>query len=204
MAAPTSSAASAPVFGTASLKIPPRWDPSAAQNYPFKKWCQDVVLWSLVTDLPIAQQAPAVVLQQTGTVREVLRTLDTTALANGAMLDINDGRGPTPQTGLTIVLYLLTQKFQPLGYEQNILASSLLLSFTRQAGESIDAALCRYDTIRYKAASEAGLNLGSAGTAHHLLRALRVQPQLWPLLTQAFGGSLPQNEQELSSGVKVI
>ena len=155
MASVTASAAphaSAPVFGTSSLKIPPRWDPMTSTTYPFRKWVQDVVLWSLVTDLPVGQQAPAVVLQQTGSVREVLRTLDATVLSNGALLDLNDSNGPAAQTGLTIVLYLLSQKFQPLGYEQNIMASSQLLSFSRMSGESIDAALCRYDTIRHRAA----------------------------------------------------
>ena len=106
-------AAAAPVFGSSSLKIPPRWDPQAATAYPFKKWVQDVLLWSMVTDLPLTQQAPAVVLQQTGTVREILRSIDPGVLAQGGVLDLMDGYGPRAQTGLTLVLYLLSQKFSP-------------------------------------------------------------------------------------------
>ena len=120
-------AAAAPVFGSSSLKIPPRWDPQAATAYPFKKWVQDVLLWSMVTDLPLTQQAPAVVLQQTGTVREILRSIDPGVLAQGGVLDLMDGYGPRAQTGLTIVLYLLSQKFSPLGYESNVMASQMLM-----------------------------------------------------------------------------
>ena len=140
MASATSNhaAAAAPVFGSSSLKIPPRWDPNAAGSYSFKKWVQDVLLWSMVTDLPLTQQAPAVVLQQTGTVREILRSIDPGVLAQGGVLDMMDGFGPRAQTGLTIVLYLLSQKFLPLGYEQNVMASQMLMNFQRHSGESID------------------------------------------------------------------
>ena len=199
MASATSNhaAAAAPVFGSSSLKIPPRWDPNAAGSYSFKKWVQDVLLWSMVTDLPLTQQAPAVVLQQTGTVREILRSIDPGVLAQGGVLDMMDGFGPRAQTGLTIVLYLLSQKFLPLGYEQNVMASQMLMNFQRHSGESIDAALCRYDTVRYKAAQEANLDLGPAGTTYHMLNALQVPQQMWTLLLQPFQGNMPATEQEL-------
>ena len=75
-----------------------------------------------------------------------------------------DGFGPRAQTGLTIVLYLLSQKFLPLGYEQNVMASQMLMNFQRHSGESIDAARSCYDTVQCKAALEANLDLGPAGT----------------------------------------
>ena len=69
---------------------------------------QDVLLWSMVTDLPMNQQAPAVVLQQTGTVRDILRAIDVNVLAQGGVIEMNDGRGPQWQSGLTIVLYAIS------------------------------------------------------------------------------------------------
>ena len=194
---PTAAAPSGTVYGSTSLKVPPRWDPGTASTYPFRKWVQDVMLWSMVTDLPINQQAPAVVLQQTGTVRDILRAIDVNVLANGGPVDMMDGRGPVMQTGLTIVLYVMSQKFLPLGYEQNVQAAQAYLGFQRMSGETIDAALCRYATARFRANEEANLNLGPTGTAYHLLRALRVSPQMWTLLLQPFGGNMPTQEQEL-------
>ena len=97
-----------------------------------------------------------------------------------------DGRGLQFQTGLTIVLFVMSQKFLPFGYEQNIIAAQQYLGFQRMHGETIGAALCRYATARFKANEEANLNLGATGTAYHLLRALHVSPQMWTLLLQPF------------------
>ena len=119
------------------------------------------------------------------------------SLTQGGVLDLMDGFGPRAQTGLTIVLYLLSQKFSPLGYESNVMASQMLMNFQRHSGESIDAALCRYDTVRYKAAQEANLDLGPAGTTYHMLNALQVSQQMWTLLLQPFQGNMPTTEQEL-------
>jgi len=158
---------------------------------------QDVLLWSMVTDLPLSQQAPAVVLQQTGTVREILRALDVNVLANGGIVDMLGGAGPMMQSALTIVLYVLSQKFLPLGYEQNVLAAQNYLGFQRMSGETIDAALCRYDTVRYKAQEEANLNLGPTGTAYHLLKALHIPPAVLNIAAAAVLGNMPTTEQQL-------
>ena len=114
-------APAAPVYGQQSLKVPPRWDPTSATHYPFRKWVQDVALWSQVPDLPAHQHAATVVLQQTGLVRELLRPLQPNVLEQGGFIDINDGLGQRHHTGLTIVLFMLQQKFMPLDMSRTLL-----------------------------------------------------------------------------------
>ena len=118
-------------------------------------------------------------------------------LEQGGIIDVNDGFGARHHTGLTIVLFMLQQKFMPFGYEQNIAVAQEMMSFNRHGSESIDAALCRYDIIRFRAQQEANLDFGPAGTANHLLKALHIPPSQWPMMLQSFGGNLPRNEAEL-------
>ena len=113
-------------------------------------------------------------------------------------MDFNDGNGPQHRNGLVIVLYMLSKKFSPLDYENNVRAAQTLLTFAMQQGETIDAALCRFDTVRYKAQQEANLDLGPTGTAFQLLMALRIPAERWTLLLQPFGGNMPRDEAELT------
>jgi len=61
--------------GTATLKQPPSWGPEQAQHYPFVQYVNDVMLWSLATDMDRMRQAPAVAMQLTGAARMVARQI---------------------------------------------------------------------------------------------------------------------------------
>ena len=99
--------------------------------YPFRYWVLDVVMWSLATDLEEARRAPAVVLRLSGTARAMARELDATRLANGTIIDLQDGRGPQPVTGLAYLLQGLARRFAPLTEESNIRAVADLFGFQR-------------------------------------------------------------------------
>ena len=68
--------------GTVSLKVLHSWDPCLKVEYQSRDWAQDVLLWSLVTDLNEQQQGPAVVLQLHGVARKVRRQVGAEITAN--------------------------------------------------------------------------------------------------------------------------
>ena len=62
-------------FGTATLKTPPQWSPEIASQYPYASFVNDVLLWSLATDMDRLRQGPAVAMQLGGTARLVVRQM---------------------------------------------------------------------------------------------------------------------------------
>ena len=115
-----------------SLKTPPAWDPSDEERYPFRHWLADLTLWSAATDLGVQQQAPAVVLRLGRVARLLSRDIPVEQLQNGAMVDMNDGNGQQPVTGLALLMILLGRAFSPLPEETSLRAINDLLAFTRQ------------------------------------------------------------------------
>ena len=61
-------------------------------------------MWSLATDVPVNQQGPAIVLRLGGLARQIAREVDPNVIANGQVIDLGDGNGPQPQTGVTVLL----------------------------------------------------------------------------------------------------
>ena len=52
-------------------RIPPKWDPSMEMTYPFRTWCDDIALWTCLTDLLPHQQCAAVILRLSGGARDL-------------------------------------------------------------------------------------------------------------------------------------
>ena len=188
-------AAGAEMHGT--LRTPPAWDPNMEPGYSFRHWSGDILMWSLATDVPQNQQGPAIVLRLGGLARQLAREVDPNIIANGQVLDLNDGNGPQPQTGVTVLLRGLARRFAALDVENSIKAIAELMSFRRQAGESVDQTLARFDVTRHRAEQQANFQLGPTGFAWLLLNSLGVPPALWSQFLQPFQGNIPQTEDQL-------
>jgi hypothetical protein len=80
-----------------------------------------------------------------GTAKALAREIDIQVLAQGAVQDIGDGQGAVQHTGVTLLLYALARKFSPLDFETTVKAVAEFMSFRRIHGDSIDAALARWD-----------------------------------------------------------
>ncbi len=66
-----------------NYRIPPRWNPEQEQQYSFRAYTTDLMLWTLLTDLQPHQQAAAVVMRLGGSAREAARTLSANELMHG-------------------------------------------------------------------------------------------------------------------------
>ena len=155
-------------------KTPPPWSPDHAYHYPFRKYAKDLILWSLSTDVPTNQQAPAAVLQLSGEARSLADELDVQALINGAVEDHGDGQGATYKAGLAILIFRLGERFSELEVEYTIRVITEFMHFSRQAGESIDQALTRFDILNHRADTTAQLGIPPAFLAYQMLMSLHI------------------------------
>lgn len=73
-----------------------------------------------------------------------------------------------------------------------------LITFRRKTYENIDDAFNRFDSTRARAGTAQGFSVPYPAFAWLFLKALRVPRPAWPLLLQACGGTLPQDEATLN------
>ena len=128
--------------GDSAYRTPPYWSPENEEGYSFRAWTQDLQMWMLFTDLQPHQQAAALVLRVGGAAREQLRSLTPQELTNGGVMY---GQQLEP---VTYIVAGLQARFAQLGDEGRLAAMTQLLAFQRLHGESINAVLTRYDTVR--------------------------------------------------------
>jgi hypothetical protein len=58
---------------------PPAWSPEREASYPFRFWTQDLLAWAiLATDIDPAQQTAAIILQLSGSARDLARVTSRT------------------------------------------------------------------------------------------------------------------------------
>ena len=69
--------------GLGSLKVPPAWCAERSQEYTFRAWLADVVLWAGATDLEAERHGPAVAMQVHGSARQIIREIPAHLLRNG-------------------------------------------------------------------------------------------------------------------------
>ena len=94
-------------------------------TYPFRHWVQDVVVWSVYSDLAGERKGPAVELALSGTARDLVRELPLDHKSRGIMADMGDGQGVRHVGGLELIIRLLHHNFSYLDDEEaNWLASS--------------------------------------------------------------------------------
>ena len=188
--------------GAADAKKPPVWSPEMTQQYPFRSWVSDLVLWSVATEVEVARQGPAVALAVVGSAREVVRELlerpqGLEHLRNGAQ-DQDGNR----VSGLMMLIQELATRYAPLEAETTTRAMFDLMSFTRVRGEGIDAHLTRFEIIRNRAEARGGLGMNTQGQSWILLRSLHLNSDQWDRVLSDFRGNMPQNNREFATMVE--
>ncbi|CAE7203568.1 RE1 [Symbiodinium sp. CCMP2592] len=176
-----------------TLRLPPRWEPAMESTLPFRTWLQDLMLWTICTDLAPPQQAAAIISQLGGPARDLARQLTPQEVYNGGIVN---GQALDP---VSFLLHGLSARFAPLDEENRLRAAQDLLSFSRRQGESVDALISRFDITRQLARQEGGGAVSTDTAALILLRACGVNSEQFQTLTQPFGLRLPNTEQEFSN-----
>ena len=69
-----------------NYRTPPSWGPERDAQYPFRAYCLDVRLWTMVTDLPPRQQGAALIMRLTGAAKHSTRTLSPDEIYNGGVV----------------------------------------------------------------------------------------------------------------------
>ncbi len=172
-------------------RLPPRWEPGLEGSLPFRTWLQDLLLWTITTDLEPHRQAAMIISQLGGAAREMARTMSPQEIFQGGVVQ---GQQLDP---VSFLIHGLSTRFSPLDDEIRIRAAQDLLQFQRRGNEPVDVLLTRFETVRARARSEGGgANLSHESAALVLLRAVGVSPEQFQRLTQPFGMRLPSSEQE--------
>ena len=178
--------------GQNNMRMPPRWDPSMESTLPFRTWVQDLMLWTICTDMEPHQQCAAIISQLGGPARELARTITPQEVYQGGMVN---GRQVDP---VTFLLHGLSRRFAPLDEETRLRAAQDLLAFSRRPGESVDALMSRFEITRARARTEGGGAVSVETATLILLRACGVNSEQFQALTQPFGLRMPATEQEYS------
>ena len=173
-----------------NLRLPPRWEPSMEGSLPFRTWVQDLMLWTICTDLAPAQQCAAIISQLGGAARELARTLSPNEVYNGGLVN---GVQLDP---VSFLLHGLQTRFAPLDEENRLRAAQDLLTFSRRQGESVDTLISRFEIVRQRARDEGGGAVSLETASLLLLRACGVSSEQFQTLTQPFGFRLPANDME--------
>ncbi len=132
-----------------NYRIAPRWNPEQEQQYSFRAYTTDLMLWTLLTDLQPHQQAAAVVMRLGGSAREAARTLSANELMHGGEI------GGIRYDPVTYILAGLQMRFGQLDDETRLASMNDFLAFARRPGDNINALLTRYEVVRQRAANEA-------------------------------------------------
>ena len=176
-----------------SNRLPPRWDPSMEGALPFRTWMQDVMLWTICTDMQPPQQCAAIISQLGGQARELARTLSPAEVFGGGIIN---GVQLDP---VSFLMHGLSTRFGPLDEENRLQAAQALLTFARRQGETIDTLISRFEITRARAAAEGGGALSLETSALTLLRACGVSSEQFQALTQPFGLRLPNTEAKFNA-----
>ena len=69
--------------GPNNMRLPPRWELNMENTLPFISWTQDLMLWTICTDMNPPQQCAAIISQLGGAARELARSLTPNEVFNG-------------------------------------------------------------------------------------------------------------------------
>eukprot|EP00435_Cladocopium_sp_Y103_P018732 s696_g4.t1 len=156
---------------TNALRVPPAWGPEQEQNYPFRQWTRDVMLWSIASEMDPARKAASVMLVLKGAAKELSRQIPPQAIVDGGLIH---GVQVDP---LTYLMHALQERFGNLGEEVRVQAITELMGFNRKGNEPIDSLLVRFDSIRSRAAEQGGAIVSVQGVTWILLRAIEISDQ---------------------------
>ena len=139
-----------PGGGYQSHRLPPRWEPGLETSLPFRTWLQDLLLWTITSDMEPHRQAAAIISQLGGAARELARTLTPQEIFQGGIVN---GQQLDP---VSFLIHGLSVRFSPLDDEIRIRAAQDLLHFQRRGNEPVDVLVTRFETIRSRARAEGG------------------------------------------------
>ena len=123
------------------------------------------MIWSMATDMNEHPKGPAVVLRLGGSARELCDEVDAAIIRDGCTMDVQDGHGERPISGLGVVLHGLAKHFAHLDGARGVIAIAELLTFRALTHEHVDDALSRFATLTARAANLGGLDPGQSGKA---------------------------------------
>ena len=176
-----------------NTRMPPRWEPGLEDSLPFRTWLQDLLLWTITSDLEPHRQAALIISQLGGAARDLARTLTPQEIFQGGVVN---GQQLDP---VSFLIHGLSSRFSPLDDEIRIRAAQDLLHFQRKGNEAVDILITRFETIRARARTEGGgANISTESAALILLRAVGVSAEQFQRLTQPFGLRLPNTEAEFA------
>ena len=146
-------------------RIPPVYNPETDRQYPFRRYLEDVGLWSMMTDLPPYQQCATLISRLQGQAREVAALIPTIDVAVGVTLE--DGSYVDPVSNL---MAHLSQRFSAYPDEERNEAMMQVWQFTRRPHESTDSLLSRFEELRYRAAREGHYVMSIEGWSWTLMK----------------------------------
>ena len=173
-----------------NYRIPPEWSPEMEASYSFRAYMTDISMWIMLTDLQPHQQCAAIIMRLGGAAREMARMVTPQEMVTGGVMN---GVAVDP---VTYLLGSLHARFAALEEESRLSSMTEMLAFARRPGETINALLARYETVRQRAAIEGQFVMSIEGCSLQVLRACNIQSQHLFTLLQPFAGRLPQNDQQ--------
>ena len=173
-----------------NYRIPPSWTPENEATYSFRAYMTDMSIWIMLTDLQPHQQCAAIVMRLGGAAREMARMISPQEMMHGGQVN-GQALGP-----VEYLLGSLHGRFSALEEESRLTSMTEMLAFTRKPGETINALLARYETVRQRGALEGRFVMSIEGYSLQLLRACGIGTQHLLTLLQPFQGQLPQTEPQ--------
>ena len=161
-------------------------------RFPFREWARQVMIWSILVDLPPARKAAWVTLHLGGQAQRLAMSIPPQAMVNGGIINGQQ------VDALTFLMHSLSERYAPLGEESRLKAMTEIFMFQRQNGETIDDLLTRFDITRQVAANDGGVGLNTKGLSWFLLKACKVTDQQLLTLLQPFNGQYPNDDNEFS------
>lgn len=185
-------------LGLANSRIPPTWSIERDKFYPLRYYRTDLEVWSASTDMDPLRQGPAASMRITGAARLIVREMPVPLLQNGQVV-IDENGNQVQLSGLGMLLRTLERRYGATQQETQIHSISELMGFTRQAGESTDEVMARFDVQVHRADQQGGVVLGTQVKAWLLLTHLRIPRTAWMLLLAPTDGLLPADAIEYTA-----
>ena len=151
------------------MRLPPSWSPERQEQYPFRQWVHEVMIWSIMkADLNESRKAAAILSQLRGAAAEFAREIPPQIIVQGGVVN------GTPTDPMTYLIHALAENYSALGEEQRLHAMTEMMSFQRKPGELTDQLLTRFDSVRMRAIQQGQLNMSIQGLTWLLLRAIGI------------------------------
>ena len=181
--------------GASVPRMPPSWGPEMQEQYSFRQWSHDILVWSVAVEGDPSRKAALLTMALKGVAAEYIKSLPPAVLINGGMIN---GNAADP---LTFIMHSLAERFSLLGEEVRMSSLTDLFHFRRNfaANEKVDELIARFELVRQRAHDQGQLTISIPGLCWLLLKALEVTDnQLMQLLART-DGRMPVTEAEFAA-----